>query len=99
MRAAAVFLLVLVIAAPTEVWAQGDAVQRTVSRDSAEARRDAERAARRFEQLRLRRVPNVPSSTSGPGDIVIGRYRYAAGEADDLRPPPAEPPEIGEARR
>ena len=98
MRIAAAAVLGMVILAPG-ARGQGDVERQPVTRDSAEARRDAERAARRFEQLRLRLMPNVPASTGGPGDIIIGRYRYAAGEADDLRPPPAEPPRIGEARR
>lgn len=100
MRDAAAIAAVLAVTALPQARAQGDAAQLTVTRDSAEVRRDAERAAERFERLRLRRLPDVPSSgTSGPGDIVIGRYFYAAGEADDLDPPPAEPREIGEARR
>lgn len=61
-------------------------------------KRSAERAARTFEQRRLRLLPNVPSSVGGAGDVIIGRYRYAAGEADDLTPPPAEPAEITELR-
>src|SRR5919106_3180615 len=95
----AAVLGMVVLAAPGAARSQGDAEQAPVIRDSAEVRRDAERAARRFEQLRLRLLPNVASSTGGPGDIIIGRYRYAAGEADEVRSPPAEPPEIGEARR
>jgi hypothetical protein len=67
--------------------------------ESVETRRSVERAARAFEQRRLRLVPDVPSSTGGVGDVIIGRYRYAAGQADDLTPPPAEPPEIAELRR
>jgi hypothetical protein len=67
--------------------------------ESTATRRSAERAARSFEQRRLRLLPDVPSSGSGRGDVIIGRYRYAAGEADDLTPPPAEPNEIAEARR
>jgi hypothetical protein len=78
--------------------AQGDA-RVTEPPSSATQRRIAERAARSFEQRRLRLLPNVPSSVGGPGDVIIGRYRYAAGEADDLTPPPAEPVEIAEARR
>jgi hypothetical protein len=99
MRIAAALAAVVAAAASPQARAQGDAGQPPVARDSAEIRGDAERAARRFEQLRLRLLPNVPSSGSDAGDVVIGRYRYAAGQADDLRPPPAEPPRIGDARR
>lgn len=99
MRIASAAVLGMVMLAAGTARSQGDVEQQPVTRDSAEARRDAERAARRFEQLRLRLLPNVPSSIGGPGDIIIGRYRYAAGEADDLRPPPAEPADIAEARR
>ena len=86
------------------VWAlpQGDAqppVDPRTAAESIETRRGTERAARTFEQRRLRLLPNVPSSVGGTGDVIIGRYRYAAGEADDLTPPPAEPPEISELRR
>ena len=96
----AALLGMVVLAAPGMARSQGDVEQHAGPRDSADVRRDAERAARRFEQVRLRLLPNVPSSsTSGPGDIVIGRYFYGAGKADDLDPPPAEPPEIAEARR
>ena len=82
-------------------FSQGDAppLDRTTAAESVETRRSTERAARAFEQRRLRLVPNVPSSTGGTGDVIIGRYRYAAGEADDLTPPPAEPAEITELRR
>ena len=93
-------LALLLLSAPLNAHGQGDATsQRATLADPGEVRRDAERAARRFEQQRLRRLPNLPSSGTGPGDIIIGRYRYAAGEADDLTPPPAEPHEIGDARR
>ena len=67
--------------------------------ESTATRRSAERAARSFEQRRLRLLPDLPSSGSGPSDVIIGRYRYAAGEADDLEPPPPEPEEMAEARR
>jgi hypothetical protein len=88
-------------AVPGRADPQGDATlaSQAVVAESAAVRRTAERAARTFEQRRLRLLPNVPSSTGGPGDVIVGRYRYAAGEADDLKPPPAEPPEIGDARR
>jgi hypothetical protein len=79
--------------------AQGDATADRVRAESTATRRSAERAARSFEQRRLRLLPNVASPGSGPGDVIIGRYRYAAGEADALTPPPAEPAAIGEARR
>ena len=79
--------------------AQGDATSGRAAAESAAARRSAERAARDFELRRLRLLPNIPSSGSAPGDVIIGRYRYAAGEADDLKPPPAEPPAIADARR
>ena len=79
--------------------AQGDATAGRAAAESAAARRTVERAARQFEQRRLQLLPNIPSSGSAPGDVIIGRYRYAAGEADDLKPPPAEPPAIGDARR
>jgi tetratricopeptide (TPR) repeat protein len=62
-------------------------------------RRDAERATRRFEQTRLRLLPNVSAPSGGPGDIIIGRYRYLASQADEVRSLPTEPPEIAEARR
>jgi hypothetical protein len=100
MRVAAAVTALLAGAALPQARAQGDAVQPTATRDSVEVRRDAERAAQRFERLRLQLLPNAPSSgTSGPGDVVIGRYFYAAGDADVLRSPPAEPPRIAEARR
>lgn len=81
-------------------FSQGDApsLDRTTAAESVETRRSMERAARTFEQRRLRLLPNVPSSVGGAGDVIIGRYRYAAGEADDLTPPPAEPPEIAGLR-
>src|SRR5688572_3865400 len=72
---------------------------RAAAEESSATRRSAERAARTFEQRRLRLLPDVPSSGSGPGDVIIGRYRYAAGEADKLTPPPAEPAAIAEERR
>lgn len=99
MRIPAAAVLGMVVLAPGSIRGQGDVEQQPTTRDSAAVRRDAERAARRFEQLRLRLLPDVPSSTGGPGDIIIGRYRYAAGEADDLRLPPAEPAEVADARR
>jgi len=94
-------LLLAVIALPARAHPQGDAppLDRTAPADSTETRRSTERAARTFEQRRLRLLPNVPSSVGGSGDVIIGRYRYAAGEADDVTPPPAEPPEIAELRR
>jgi hypothetical protein len=88
---------VAVIVLPGLALAQGDA-RVTDAPPSAALRRATERAARTFEQRRLRLLPNVPSSVGGPGDVIIGRYRYAAGEADDLTPPPAEPAEITQAR-
>lgn len=91
------FLIAATLLAATSTGsAQGDV---TPAAESDAPRRDAERAVRAFERRRLLLLPNVPSSASGPGDIVIGRYRYAAGEADDLTPPPAEPDAIAEARR
>lgn len=97
MRAA---FVVAVVALSVRAHAQGDAtpVARTAV-DEVATRKGAERAARSFEQRRMRLLPNVPSSVGGSGDVIIGRYRYAAGEADDLTPPPAEPPEIAELRR
>lgn len=91
----------MLLALPGAAPAQGDATttERVVPAESVAMRRSAERAARSFEQRRLRLLPNVPSSGRGVGDVIIGRYRYAAGEADDLTPPPAEPEEIAEARR
>src|SRR5918992_3354048 len=79
--------------------AQGDINASRAIAEPAAIRRHAERAARSFEQRRLHLLPNVPSSPSDAGDVIIGRYRYSAGEADALTPPPAEPPAIGEARR
>lgn len=97
MGAARSFLIAAtLLAAASTGSAQGDV---TPVADSDAPRRDAERAVRAFERRRLQLVPNVPSSASGPGDIIIGRYRYAAGEADDLTPPPAEPDAIAKARR
>src|SRR5688500_7809512 len=95
-----VALAVAVLALPVRAHAQGDVTpaDRPAAVEVA-AKRSAERAARSFEQRRLRLLPNVPSLVGGSGDIIIGRYRYAAGEADDLTPPPAEPPEIAELRR
>jgi len=85
---------------PCRLLSQGDTVSPERSpAESAATRRSAERAVRSFEQRRLRLLPDVPSSGSGPGDVIIGRYRYAAGEADDMTPPPAEPSEIADARR
>jgi hypothetical protein len=79
--------------------AQGDATtDRATAAESTATRRSAERAARTFEQRRLRLLPDVPSSGSGPGDVIIGRYRYTAGEADKLTPPPAEPAVIAKER-
>src|SRR5687768_12086966 len=91
-------LVVAVFALPLSARAQGDATPAD-RRDETAVRRSAERAARSFEQRRMRLLPNVPSSVGGTGDVIIGRYRYAAGEADDLTPPPAEPPEIAELRK
>ncbi|MGQ0715256.1 MAG: hypothetical protein ACT4PJ_16275 [Gemmatimonadaceae bacterium] len=100
MRSSAVALLATIpLGLPLSAHGQGDASPRAVSADSATVRRDAERSARRFEQRRLTLLPNIPSSVGGTGDIIIGRYRYAAGEADDTKPPPAEPVEIAELRR
>jgi hypothetical protein len=101
MKVAAAVALLGPFALPGRAHPQGDAtlVSQASPAESAAVRQSAERAARTFEQRRLRLLPNVPSSTGGPGDVIIGRYRYAAGEADDLKPPPAEPPEIGDARR
>jgi hypothetical protein len=98
MKAALVIALLML---PGRAHTQGDAtpVEAVAAAESAAMRRSAERAARSFEQRRLRLLPNVPSSASGAGDVIIGRYRYAAGEADDLTPPPAEPSEIADARR
>lgn len=95
-----VALAVAVLALPLRAHAQGDVTpaDRPTAVEVA-AKRSAERAVRSFEQRRMRLLPNVPSSFGGSGDIIIGRYRYAAGEADDLTPPPAEPPEITELRR
>ena len=95
-----VALVVAVLALSVRAHAQGDATppDRATAPEVA-AKRSAERAARNFEQRRMRLLPNVPSSLGGSGDIIIGRYRYAAGEADDLTPPPAEPPEIADLRR
>src|SRR5688572_26409964 len=91
-------LVVAVFALPLSAHAQGDATPADRPNETA-VRRSAERAARSFEQRRMRLLPNVPSSVGGTGDVIIGRYRYAAGEADDLTPPPAEPPEIAELRK
>lgn len=101
MKVAAAAALLGTLALPERAHPQDDAtlVSQTTVAESAAVRRSVERAARAFEQRRLRLLPNIPSSGGGPGDVIIGRYRYAAGEADDLKPPPAEPPEIGEARR
>ena len=44
-------------------------------------------------------LPKFPSSGSAPGNVIVGRFRYAAGEANDIKPPPAEPPAIANARR
>src|SRR5687767_6979089 len=95
-----VALVVAVLALSVRAHAQGDVTpaDRPAASEVA-ARRSAERAARSFEQRRMRLLPNVPSSLGGSGDIIIGRYRYAAGEADDLTPPPAEPQEITDLRR
>src|SRR5687767_14796709 len=94
------FLAASLIVLPERLHAQGDATtDRATAAESAAMRRSAERAARTFEQRRLRLLPNVPSTGSGPGDVIIGRYRYAAGEADKLTPPPAEPAAIAEDRR
>lgn len=94
------FLATALIVLPERLRAQGDATtDRATAAESAATRRGAEREVRSFEQRRLRLLPNVPSSGSGPGDVIIGRYRYAAGEADKLTPPPAEPIAIAEARR
>ena len=96
-----VVLAGVLLAAPMLANAQGDArtAEHAAAPESTAMRRTVERAARTFEQQRLRLLPNVPSSAGGTGDVIIGRYRYAAGEADDLTPPPAEPPEIDVARR
>ena len=96
-----VVLTLALSALPGRLHSQGDATlaSHAAPAESAALRRSVERAARSFEQRRLRLLPNVPSSTGGPGDVIIGRYRYAAGEADKLKPPPPEPPEIGDARR
>ena len=101
MRLARPALLAATLAAlPEPLPSQGDAIpRRATPSESTTTRRSAERAARTFEQRRLRLLPDVPSSGSGPGDVVIGRYRYSAGEADKLMPPPAEPPAIAEERR
>ena len=98
MKVAAAAALFGTLALPGRAAPQGDASQAAPA-ESAAVRRSAERAARMFEQRRLRLLPNVPSSTGGAGDVIIGRYRYAAGEADDLKPPPAEPPEIATRAR
>src|SRR5687768_12687791 len=99
MRLAPSALLVAALTSlPGRLHAQGDvAIDRATAAESTATRRSAERAARAFEQRRLRLLPNVLSSGSGPGDVIIGRYRYAAGEADKLTPPPAEPAAIAEA--
>ena len=82
------------------LYAQGDmGTGRARAAESTATRRSAERAARAFEQRRLRLLPDLPSSGTAPGDVIIGRYRYTAGEADKLTSPPAEPPAIAEARR
>ena len=96
----AAVLALVPLAFPGALRAQGDAAlaATTAAAESAAIRRSAERATRAFEQRRLRLLPNVPASTGGPGDVVIGRYRYAAGAADDLTPPPAEPPKIRDER-
>jgi len=97
MGAARSFLIAAtLLAAASTGSAQGDV---TPVAESDAPRRDAERAMRAFERRRLQLMPNVPSSAGGPGDVIIGRYRYAAGEADDLTPPPAEPDAIAKARR
>jgi hypothetical protein len=98
-RAPFVFLATALFARAEGIGAQGDINAGRAIAESSAVRRNAERAARSFEQQRLRLIPNVPSSPSDVGDVIIGRYRYSAGEADDLTPPPAEPPAIGEARR
>jgi hypothetical protein len=92
-------IVALALLGPQSAPAQGDLVLGRGTVESTTVRRNAERAARTFEQQRLRFLPNVPSSPSDAGDVIIGRYRYSAGDADDLTPPPAEPPAIGEARR
>src|SRR5919109_709433 len=92
-------IVALALLGPQSAPAQGDLVLGRGTVESTTVRRNAERAARTFEQQRLRLIPNVPSSPSDVGDVIIGRYRYSAGDADDLTPPPAEPPAIGEARR
>jgi hypothetical protein len=93
-------VLAVLAALPGSLPAQGDVeAHRATAAESSAIRRSAERAARSFEQQRLRLLPNVPSSGSSVGDVTIGRYRYAAGEADKLTPPPAEPAAIAEARR
>jgi hypothetical protein len=94
-------VLTLILAAlPEPLPSQGDAsADRITAAESAATRRSAERAARNFEQRRLRLLPDVRSSGGGPGDVIIGRYRYLAGEADKLTPPPEEPAAIAEGRR
>jgi hypothetical protein len=94
-----VLLAAAFLARAERVQAQGDDIAGRAITDSKAIRRSAERAARSFEQYRLRLLPNLASPASDPGDIIIGRYRYAAGEADDMTPPPAEPTKIGEARK
>lgn len=95
-----VALVVAALALPVRVHAQGDApLPDRPAAAKVAAKRSAERAARSFEQRRMRLLPNVPSSVGGAGDVIIGRFRYAAGEADDLTPPPAEPAEIAELRQ
>ncbi len=95
-----VALVAAVLTLPARALAQGDAPLPDYAVASELAvRRTAERAVRGFEQRRMRLLPDIPSSVGGSGDIIIGRYRYAAGEADDLTPPPAEPREIADLRR
>src|SRR5688572_24990539 len=85
---------------PCRLLPQGDAVSPERSPAvSAATRRSAERAVRSFEQRRLRLLPDVRSPGSTPGDVTIGGFWYAASAADDVTPPPAEPPKITEARR
>lgn len=63
-------------------------------RDAAELRRVAERAVLTFEQRRLRLMPDVAAAGEGRGDVIIGRYRYAAGEAHQVSKLPEEPDEL-----
>ena len=67
-----VLVALTLIALPGRLLSQGDTVSPERSpAESAATRRSAERAVRSFEQRRLRLLPDVPSSGSGPGDVIM----------------------------